>query len=102
MPIITQTLCDGCQAVKKESNHWYTLVVEEAAHHACLRPMVHTPASLMQLGASPNVLYFCGRLCAIEAIAQWMDREGEGPEAQSPRHRSADPRKEVHLPPNGY
>ena len=91
MPMITQTLCDGCQAVKKETNHWYTLVVDEAAHHACLRPMAHTPASLMQLGASPNVLYFCGRLCAIEAIAQWMDRESGGAEAQplpAPRCRS--------------
>jgi hypothetical protein len=46
MPMITQTLCDGCQAVKKETNHWYTLVIEEAAHHACLRPMAHTPVPL--------------------------------------------------------
>ena len=72
MPIITQMLCDGCKAVKKETNHWYTLVVDE--HQvACLRPMSHTPPSLLQLGAS-HVSYFCGRHCAIEGITQWMDK----------------------------
>jgi hypothetical protein len=79
MPIITQTLCDGCQTVKKETNHWYTLVVEVAAHQVCLRPMSHTPP-LTELGPSSNVLYFCGRHCAIEAITQWMDQENERPE----------------------
>lgn len=71
MPIITQMLCDGCQAVKKETNHWYTLVVDEHPT-VCLRPMAHTPPSLLQPGAS-QVLYFCGRYCAIEGITHWMD-----------------------------
>jgi hypothetical protein len=72
MPIITQILCDGCQAVKKETNHWYTLVVENG-HQARLTPMAHTPSALLLPGAS-NVSYFCGRQCAMEAIADWMDR----------------------------
>ncbi len=29
MPIISQIICDGCQAVKKETNHWYTLVLNQ-------------------------------------------------------------------------
>jgi hypothetical protein len=71
MPILTQILCDGCRAVKQETNHWYTLVVDEPPT-VCLRPMAHTPPSLLQPGAA-HVLYFCGRYCAIEGITQWMD-----------------------------
>jgi hypothetical protein len=82
MPIIAQTLCDGCQVVKKQTNHWYTLVVDDQAYEACLRPMSHTPPALTQLGTS-RFLYFCGRHCAIEAIAQWMDREGECGQVQA-------------------
>ena len=41
MPIISQIICDGCQAVKKQTNHWYTLVFTEE-HQACLRPMAMT------------------------------------------------------------
>ena len=72
MPIITQILCDRCHAVKKETNHWYTLVLDNN-HQACLRPMSHTPSQLLQLGAS-HVSYFCGMRCAIDGITQWMDR----------------------------
>ena len=72
MPIITQIICDSCQAVKKETNHWYTLVLDDQ-YQVCLRPMAHTPSSLLQLGAS-GVSYFCGMRCAIDGITQWMDR----------------------------
>ena len=71
MPIITQILCDSCQAVKKETNHWYTLV--DGDDGLCLRPMAYTPPALMQLGAS-HVSYFCGRRCAMDGIGHWMDR----------------------------
>jgi hypothetical protein len=80
MPIITQTLCDGCRAVKKETNHWYTVQFEENAHQATLRPMAHTAAPLMQAGRA-DLLYFCGGLCATEAISQWMDAQGRHEEA---------------------
>jgi hypothetical protein len=65
-------ICDSCQAVKKETNHWYTLVLDDR-YQVCLRPMSHTPPPLLQLGAS-RVSYFCGMRCAIDGITQWMDR----------------------------
>jgi len=71
MPIVAQIMCDGCRAMKKETNHWYTLVGEN--HEACLRPMAFTPPNLLQLGAPGMVQYLCGRLCAIEALDRWMD-----------------------------
>jgi hypothetical protein len=71
MPIMSQIVCDGCQAVKKETNHWYTLVVGHD-HEACLRPMGFTPSALLQAGAPAGVQYLCGRLCAIEALDRWM------------------------------
>jgi len=72
MPIVSQIVCDGCQAVKKETNHWYTLVIGDG-HEACLRPMACTPSSLLQVKAPGAVQYLCGRLCAIEALDRWMD-----------------------------
>jgi hypothetical protein len=71
MPIMTQILCDRCQTVKKETNHWYTLVVDDN-NAVCLRPMAHTPPALLQQDAS-HVSYFCGRRCAMDGIGQWMD-----------------------------
>jgi hypothetical protein len=71
MPIAAQIICDGCQTVKKETNHWYTVVLDNQ-HQACLRPMSYTPPSLLQLGIS-HVSYFCGRRCAMDGIGQWMD-----------------------------
>lgn len=71
MPIMSQIVCDGCQAVKKETNHWYTLVVGHD-HEACLRPMGFTPSALLQAGAPAGVQYLCGRLCAIAALDRWM------------------------------
>ncbi|HKN85278.1 MAG TPA: hypothetical protein VJV04_00315 [Nitrospiraceae bacterium] len=72
MPIVSQIVCDGCQAVKKETNHWYTLVIGDD-HEACLRPMACTPSNLLQAGAPGVVQYLCGRLCAIEALDRWME-----------------------------
>ena len=71
MPIISQIICDGCQAVKKETNHWYTLVIDEA-QQACLRPMAGTPATLLKPGTQ-GVQFLCGRHCAIGALDMWMD-----------------------------
>ncbi|HET7058952.1 MAG TPA: hypothetical protein VFI05_09475 [Nitrospiraceae bacterium] len=72
MPIVSQIVCDGCQAVKKETNHWYTLAIGDD-HEACLRPMACTPSILLQAGAPGVVHYLCGRLCAIEALGRWME-----------------------------
>jgi len=71
MPIISQIICDGCQAVKKETNHWYTLVLNQE-HQACLRPMAMTPSDLTESDAR-GMQYFCGRRCVGEALDRWMD-----------------------------
>ena len=71
MPVITQIVCDGCRAVKREANHWYTLVLTEK-QEAILRPMAATPADLFTPEAI-EVQYFCGRRCVGEAFDRWMD-----------------------------
>jgi hypothetical protein len=71
MPIISQILCDGCQAVKKETNHWYTLVISEN-YEARLRPMAMTPIELCQADVA-GVQYLCGRRCVSQALDRWMD-----------------------------
>ena len=71
MPIISQIICDGCQAVKKETNHWYTLVLNQE-HQACLRPMAMTPSHLIESDAR-GMQFFCGRRCVGEALDRWMD-----------------------------
>jgi hypothetical protein len=71
MPIISQILCDGCQAVKKQTNHWYTLVINDD-RDACLRPMATTPVDLFKADAA-GVQYLCGRRCVIDALDHWMD-----------------------------
>ena len=71
MPIISQIICDGCQAVKRETNHWYTLVLNQE-HQACLRPMAMTPLHLTESDAR-GMQYFCGRRCVAEALDRWMD-----------------------------
>jgi hypothetical protein len=87
---MSQIVCDGCQAVKKETNHWYTLVVGHD-HEACLRPMGFTPSALLQAGAPAGVQYLCGRLCAIEALDRWMDAVTVGAMTETNEH-------DVHLP----
>jgi len=73
MPIVSAIVCDRCLAVKKETNHWYTLVVgkDDAAE---LRPMAAMPPNALQHSAAGVVQYLCGRLCAIEALDGWMDQ----------------------------
>jgi hypothetical protein len=71
MPIVSQIICDRCQAVKKETNHWYTLVVTD--RDVCIRPIASTPPGLSVPGAVPAIQYLCGRLCAVEALGNWME-----------------------------
>ena len=70
MPMISQIICDRCQAVKKETNHWYTLVVTDEG--AFIRPMALTRPGLLEAGSTQPMQYLCGRLCAIEALDHWM------------------------------
>lgn len=70
MPMISQIICDRCEAVKKETNHWYTLIVVDEG--AFIRPMALTPPGLSVAGSAQPIQYLCGRLCAIEALDDWM------------------------------
>ena len=92
MPIISQIICDGCQAVKKQANHWYTLVIEEN-QQASLRPMAMSPVELLKTDAG-GIQYLCGRRCVAEALDRWMDHltappsrpfQGEANEAVRPQ-----------------
>jgi hypothetical protein len=71
MPIISQIICDGCKAVKKEANHWYTLVISDT-QEASLRPMAKSRAELFHADVA-GVQYLCGRRCVSEALDRWMD-----------------------------
>ena len=70
MPMISQIICDRCQAVKKQTNHWYTLAVTDEG--AFIQPMALTRPGLSETGSTQSMQYLCGRLCAIEALDQWM------------------------------
>jgi hypothetical protein len=70
MPMISQVICDRCLAVKKETNHWYTLVVTDDG--AFIRPMALTRPGFSEAGSMQPMQYLCGRLCAIEALDHWM------------------------------
>lgn len=69
MPIITQIVCDRCQAVKRQVNHWYALTTSE--EEATLQPLDCADPEMVP-GFEKQ--YLCGRLCAVEALTQWMDQ----------------------------
>ena len=50
MPLISQIICDRCQAVKKETNHWYTLVVTDEG--AFIQPMALIRPGLSEAGST--------------------------------------------------
>jgi hypothetical protein len=69
MPILMHIVCDGCGAVKKEANHWYTLEFLESAE-ATVRPMAMSALR----SESTALKYYCGRRCVVESLDRWMDR----------------------------
>ena len=69
MPVLLQTVCDGCGMVKKEANHWYTLELMGTSE-AKIRPMSPAPASV----CVQDLKYLCGRRCIAESLDRWMDR----------------------------
>ena len=70
MPIITQIVCDGCQVVKKEVNHWYALTVTERGAH--LQPLDLLQDRINAPTREERSL-LCGRSCALTALTHWMD-----------------------------
>ena len=71
MPIITHIVCDGCQAVKKEVNHWYVLTTNKKG--AQLQPLEMARHHHGHGEVLADLQYFCGRHCALKALGCWMD-----------------------------
>jgi hypothetical protein len=69
MPIITQIVCDRCQAVKRKVNHWYALTTSE--EEAILQPLEYADSKTVP---GSETQYLCGRLCVVETLTQWMDK----------------------------
>ena len=72
MPIITQIVCDRCQAVKRDVNHWYTLTT--SAEGVQLQPLNLTLQGGTKAVSGLEKQYLCGSLCALEAVSHWMDK----------------------------
>jgi len=70
MPIITQIVCDGCGAIKKQTNHWFAVALADGG--VIVRPL--DAALRGQRAIEKNSeQYYCGQKCAVKSIAQWMD-----------------------------
>lgn len=59
-------VCDheGCDQVRGETNHWFTLVTAD-----------YPPQFVMQKGVCRQGKQFCGQKHALAAFQQWMDTE---------------------------
>ena len=71
MPIVTQILCGGCGAVKKETNHWFAVAILE--HGVLLRPLDVALLTTQVGQRAGREEYYCGQKCALEAMTQWME-----------------------------
>ena len=72
MPIVAHIVCDGCQSVKKDANHWYASSIENNSF--CIRPLDLPADGAIQNFTYSSAQYFCGRFCALAALTQWMNR----------------------------
>lgn len=71
MPIVMQVICDVCGRVKKESNHWFAIAVQEPGLSLlpleALLPPLPSPPSPLQAQVC------CSQACAFRIISKWMD-----------------------------
>jgi hypothetical protein len=70
MPIVTQVVCGGCGAVRRQTNHWFVVAIVEQS--LLVRPL---DVALAQRGVDPSPgseEYYCGQQCALGAVGQWM------------------------------
>jgi hypothetical protein len=78
MPIVAHIVCDNCQAVKKETNHWYAISLED--NSLCIRPLALPTDWATKNLPDSSLQYFCGRFCAIEALTRWMNKLSDATE----------------------
>lgn len=83
MPIVAHIVCDGCQAVKKDTNHWYAVSLE--SKNLTIKPLQLPPDWATKNFPDSSVQYYCGRFCALEALTKWMNRlsDQEDPEMRN-------------------
>lgn len=62
--------CDGCGAVKKESNHWWKLAVESEV----LLLARWDETGWLNREDTP-VAHVCGRACALKKVEEFMSHE---------------------------
>jgi len=72
MPIVAHIVCDGCQAVKKETNHWYSVSHEN--NSLCIKPLSLPADWATKTLPDSSIEYYCGRFCAVEALTRWMNK----------------------------
>jgi hypothetical protein len=72
MPIVAQIVCDNCQAVKRVTNHWYAIAVENNSFS--LKPLALPADWETKNFPDSSLQYFCGRFCAVEALTRWMNK----------------------------
>ena len=71
MPFAAQIICDGCQAKKMGTNHWYTITFrQQTAEVAVLTLAADGRPHAERDGVQQ---YYCGRYCILEAMNRWMD-----------------------------
>jgi hypothetical protein len=72
MPIVAHIVCDGCQAVKKDTNHWYAISVENQSF--CIKPLALPADWATKNFPDSSFQFYCGRYCAVEALTRWMNK----------------------------
>lgn len=65
----TQFICDGCEVVKKDANHWLVVRIGEAFH-------IHRWGILTEGGSDGSIkpLHFCGHACVQKKLSEWMGK----------------------------
>jgi hypothetical protein len=86
MPLTMQILCEGCQAKKNDTNHWYTLTIRQQI--AEVAPLTLKPDGRPYAERDGLQQYYCGRYCLLEAMTKWMDALTTQPSGIQP---SSDP-----------
>jgi hypothetical protein len=74
MPLVAQIVCDTCHAVKRATNHWYVISLENNSF--CFKPLALALAAdwATKHFSESSLQYFCGRFCAVEALTGWMTK----------------------------
>jgi hypothetical protein len=86
MPLVAQIVCDSCHAVKKATNHWYVISLENNSF--CLKPLAFAFAAdwATKHCSDSSLQYFCGRFCAVDALTGWMTKLYQDETGLSPTH----------------